>query len=132
MHISVTLDTLSVLCLCVVSMLSPLSLFSCGGSQLWTTSRGGGYHLSEGTGIFQNQETNRTRWRLPFSFLLLFSVDERLELGNHANGKEISDIPSEWKKRTTSGGSPQFPNGFFEKLLNIPFDFQPKFPNFLA
>ena len=34
MHISVTLDTLSVLCLRVVSVLSPLSLFSRGGSQI--------------------------------------------------------------------------------------------------
>ena len=34
-------------------------------------------------GIFQNQQTNRTR---------LLSVDERLELGNRSNGKEISDV----------------------------------------
>ena len=34
MHISVTLDTLSMLCLRVVSVLSPLSLFSRGGSHI--------------------------------------------------------------------------------------------------
>ena len=31
-------------------------------------------------------------YHLKFGFLLLFSVDERLELGNRANGKEISDV----------------------------------------
>ena len=34
MHISMTLDTLSVLCLCVVSVLSPVSLFFRGSSQI--------------------------------------------------------------------------------------------------
>ena len=32
-------------------------------------------------------------YHLKFSFLLLFSVDERLELGNRENGKKIFDVP---------------------------------------
>ena len=37
---------------------------------------------------------------------------------NRANGKEIfQTFRSEGKKRTTPGGDPQFPNGFFGKLL---------------
>ena len=35
---------------------------------------------------------------LYFGFVLLFSVDERLELGNRANGKEISDVPFRTEK----------------------------------
>ena len=37
-------------------------------------------------------------YHLKFGFLLLFSVDERLELGNRANGKEISDVPFRMEK----------------------------------
>ena len=64
-------------------------------------------------------------------FLLLFSVDERLELGNRANGKKISDVPFRtvkeeyhWRKSTIS-------ERIFRKMT-VPFDFQPKFPDFLA
>ena len=37
-------------------------------------------------------------YHLKFGFLLLFSFDERLELGNRANGKEISDVPFRTQK----------------------------------
>ena len=37
-------------------------------------------------------------YHLKFGFLLLFSVDERLELGNRENGKEISDVPFRTEK----------------------------------
>ena len=56
-------------------------------------------------------------YHLKFGFLLLFSVDERLELGNRANGKAIPTFRSERKKRTTPVGSLQFLNGFSGKLL---------------
>ena len=38
-------------------------------------------------------ERHGALYHLKFGFLLLFSVDERLELGNRANSKEISDVP---------------------------------------
>ena len=37
-------------------------------------------------------------YHLKFGFLLLFSVDERQELGSRANGKEISDVPFRTEK----------------------------------
>ena len=41
--------------------------------------------------------------------------DRKLE--NEANGNEFTPLRSERKKRTTSGDSLQFPNGFSGKLL---------------
>ena len=35
---------------------------------------------------------------LQFGLLLLFSVDGRLDLGNRANGKGISNVPSRTEK----------------------------------
>ena len=95
-----------------------------------------------------NQLKEDGAYHLKFGFLLLFSIDGRLELGNPANlrkfcnlvprafpffvgavpttptkkGKalgtrlEISTFRSERKKRSTSGGSPQFPNRYSGKL----------------
>ena len=57
---------------------------------------------------------------LKFGFLLLFSVDERLELGNRANGKEISDVLFRMEKED-----------FFRKLL-FHLTSDRKFPDFLA
>ena len=37
-------------------------------------------------------------YHLKFGFLLLFSVDERLKLGNRANGKKLSDVPFRTEK----------------------------------
>ena len=37
-------------------------------------------------------------YHLKFGFLISFSVDERLELGNRAIGKEISDVPFRTEK----------------------------------
>ena len=68
--------------------------------------------ISHFAGTKKNGRNNEVAVRRG-STVLLFSVDERLELENRANGKNIS----ERKKRTTSGGSPQFSNGFSGKLL---------------
>ena len=91
--------------------------------------------MNNGKGFSKIREpTERgSAYHLKFGFLLLFSVDERLELGNHAIGKDtrFPMFRSERKKRTTSGGSPQFLNGFSRKIT-LPFDFQLKFPDFLA
>ena len=34
----------------------------------------------------------------------------------HSNGKEFSAVPFRWKKRSTSEGTPQFPNGISGKF----------------
>ena len=63
-------------------------------------------------------ERHGALYHLKFGFLLLFSVDERLELGNRANSKEISDVTVlNGKRGLALEGSPQFPNGFSGKLL---------------
>ena len=45
-----------------------------------------------------NQPDEMALHHLKFAFLLLFSVDERLELGNRAMGKEISYVPFRTEK----------------------------------
>ena len=40
-----------------------------------------------------NQPNETGPYILKFGFPLLFSIDERQELGNLANGKEISEVP---------------------------------------
>ena len=72
--------------------------------------------LKNGKGFREPTERDGA-YHLKCGLLLLFSVDERLELGNLANGKEISDVPFYRKKRSTSGDSRQFPNKFSGKLL---------------
>ena len=57
---------------------------------------------------------------LKFGFQLLFSIDERLELGNRANGKEISDVPFQMEKED-----------YLRKLL-FHLTSDQKFPDFLA
>ena len=54
-----------------------------------------GRTLNNGKGFSKIREpTERDgTYHLKFGFLLLFSVDERLELGNRAIGKEIADVP---------------------------------------
>ena len=42
---------------------------------------------------------------------------------------ELGSAELRFGKRTTSGGSLQFPNGFSAKSA-VPFDFQPKFTDF--
>ena len=70
-------------------------------------------------------------YHLKFGFLLLFSVDERLELRNRANGKEISDVPFRTEKKDSLWRKSTISERIFRKIT-VPFDFQPKFPDFLA
>ena len=49
-------------------------------------------------------------------FLHCFRLMRDWKLESFANGKEISAVRSERKKRSTSEGTPQFPNGISGKL----------------
>ena len=62
-----------------------------------------------------------------------FQLRRDWKVKSSANGKEISAVPfrTENKKRSTSEGTPQFPNGISLKIT-LPFDYKPKFPDFLA
>ena len=85
-----------------------------------------GVIVEQWRGVFQNLRTNRTS-RLGLTicnsvnFPLLFSADERLsdwKLENVADVKGLFVVPFRNEiKRTTSGGSQQFPSGFPGKLL---------------
>ena len=55
-------------------------------------------------------------YHLQFDFLSLFSADERLETGKVCLVKKFPPFRSERKKRSTSKGTPQFPNGISGKL----------------
>ena len=70
--------------------------------------------------VFQNQQINRLRWRLPFAIRFLVIVSGWWETENWKMKQMVMKFPplgSERKKRTTSGDSLQFPNGFSGKLL---------------
>ena len=69
--------------------------------------------------IFQNQQINRPRWRLPFAIRFLIIVSGWWETENWKMKQMVMKfqlLRSERKKRTTSGDSLQFPNGFSGKL----------------
>ena len=81
----------------------------------------------DGNGIFQNQQTNRTRWHLAIcnsTSRTLFSADERpgdCKLENLANVKEIS-VPN-GKRGLPLEADLRFPNGFSGKVLfHLTFD----------
>ena len=65
----------------------------------------------------QPNEMVLTQYHLKFGFLLLFSIDERLNWQIVQMVRKFPTFRSERKKRTTSGGSPQFSNGLSGKLL---------------
>ena len=88
------------------------------------------YHLSERTGWdehwimvrdFPKSANQRTRWRLPFEIRFPVIVFRTLMKDwNWEIVQLVRKFPtfcSERKKRTTSGGSPQFSNRFSGKLL---------------
>ena len=70
---------------------------------------------------------------MKFGFPSLFSVDEleRLELGSRAIGKEMSDVPFRTEKQDYLWRQSTIFERVFRKI-SVPFDFQPKFPEFLA
>ena len=82
------------------------------------------------------QKHKRTRkWPIGLFITLnrIFRADKRLKskLENVTNGKEIFAVACEPKKRTTSGGSLQFPNRFSRSLL-FHLTFNRNFRNFCA
>ena len=75
--------------------------------------------MESAQGFFQNQHTNRTRWRLPFVIRFLVIVFGWWETGNWEIYQMVRKFPSfrsEWEKRSTFDGTPQFPNGISGKL----------------
>ena len=55
-------------------------------------------------------------YHLLCDFSLLFSADERLETGKiYQMARKFPSFRSEWEKRNTSEGTPQFPNGISGK-----------------
>ena len=70
--------------------------------------------------VFRNQKINQPRWRLPFAIRFLVIVSGWWETENWKMKQMVmkfTPLRSERKKRTTSGDSLQFPNGFSGKLL---------------
>ena len=70
-------------------------------------------------------------YHLQFDFPSLFSADERLETGKFANGKEISAVPFRTEKEEYLWRYSTISEWNFRKIT-LPFDFKPKFPDFLA
>jgi len=55
--------------------------------------------LNNGKGFSKiSKPTELGAYHSKFGFLFLFSIDERLELRNHAIGKEISEVPFRTEK----------------------------------
>ena len=83
---------------------------------------------------FPNLLTNRMGFRLPFifqAFHLPHSVKKGPGKRICTNYKEISNIQFRTGKGSTSESSPEIQNKIFQKIIQ-PFDFKPKFPEFLA
>ena len=69
--------------------------------------------------FFQIQQTNQTKWRLPFAIRFPVIVFGWWETGNWKLKQMVRKFPpfrSERKKRSTSEGTPQFPNRISGKL----------------